>query len=99
MTSYTWAAWKSKLHDKVSVVPYALEILTGTIKESQTDYDSEIDDDLFGLMESSQMGHYSHFVKEIKAKYGRKGSKLYAALKRHLKAKDSTWCSRTLHKK
>jgi hypothetical protein len=99
LTVYTWSAWKSKLHTKVSVVSYALEILTGTINESHTDYDSEINDDLFDLLESSQMGHYSLFVKEIQAKYGRKGHKLYAALKGHFKAEDTTWCSRTLHKK
>lgn len=72
----TFKAWNSQIIDLISPYEFAAEILTGAIKEDHPSYDKAIDEDLFFIMRSIALDRCLPL--EVEAKFGKKGSKMYA---------------------
>lgn len=56
----------------------------GTIEAGQTSYDKDIDEELFCIIRLSALEVYEEFLDDLVKREGRRGSKLYAVLKKEM---------------
>lgn len=80
-----WPCWSAKLRMTVHFYNGAEDILTGAIGDDNPEYEEEIDELLFSIVQGwTSWDHYQHIITATYNEHGKKGSKLYAALKREV---------------
>lgn len=77
-----WHHWSCQLVGALWCCPGAREVLDGTIKDGDSRYSSQVDAVLFDVLEARcKQEETTYIVRASLVKHGRKGSKLFAALK------------------